>query len=400
MPKLANIYNCSGCLSCVDSCSAGALFSKWNEEGHLTYGVIEDKCIECHKCEHNCPAINGYKYGSNEFELSTPYAAWCKDDPIRARSTSGGIFAALAITVLRKGGVVVGACMKNNIIKHIIIDKEEDLHLLQGSKYAQSDTTGIYRIIYDYLKKHTLVLFSGLGCQVAGLLNYLPSNIQYNNLYTIDLICGGIPSRYLISKYLDHESQKVKEIYSFRNKNCYEFSVINRNEQVEVIPLSLRPLPLCGFYTELTNKHICYECKYVGAHRQSDITIGDYWGDTKFVSEHKKGLSIAILHSQKIKSLLLESNVEIHEVGWKEFLLHNTRMVYGINEQGKSIRRKRLAMSIKNDSYDKFVIDYANGAPLTQPYYLIRKLIGYFSGRINTLKRRIYIKKLLRKYCP
>lgn len=396
MPKLADIYNCSGCLSCVESCNTGALFSRWNEEGHLTYGVDPDKCVECHRCERNCPAINGYVHGSNDLSLSTPYAAWCKDDNLRARSTSGGVFAALAERVLRKGGVVVGASMLNNEIKHIIIDKEEDLYLLQGSKYAQSDTTGIYHQVYEYLKKNTLVLFSGLGCQVAGLLNYLPPNKEYNNLYTIDIICGGVPSRYLISKYVAHESHKIKEIFSFRNKNVYEFSVVNQEGQTEVIPLSLRPLPLCGFYTELTNKHICYDCRYVGAHRQSDMTIGDYWGDREFVSQHNKGLSIAVAHSPKIKLLLLESNVEVHEVGWNDFLLHNSRMVYGKNHQGNSIRRKRLAESIQKDSYKKFVIDYANGATLRQPIYFIRKVAVYLVSRLKKDKRKQYVIKLLK----
>lgn len=396
MPKLADKYNCSGCLSCVDSCNTGALFSRWNEEGHLTYGFVADKCIDCHRCERNCPAVNGYVHGSNTMNLSTPYAAWCKDEILRARSTSGGVFAALAVMVLRNGGVVVGASMQNNVIKHIIIDNEEDLHLLQGSKYAQSDTTGVYPQVYEHLKANKLVLFSGLGCQVAGLLNYLPRNKQFSNLYTIDLICGGVPSRYLITKYLDHESHKVKEIFSFRNKNVYEFSVVNMEEKTEVIPLSLRPLPLCGFYTELTNKHVCYDCRFVGAHRKSDMTIGDYWGDKEYVSEHAKGLSIAVVHSQKIKSLLFESDVEVHEVGWKDFLLHNTRMVYGKNNQGNSSRRRRLANSIINDSYDKFVIDYANGATLAQPVYFVRKVIVYLLGRLKKDKRKQYVIKLLK----
>lgn len=396
MPKLADIFNCSGCLSCVDSCNTGALFSRWNEEGHLTYGFVADKCVNCHRCERNCPAVNGYVHGSNELRLSTPYAAWCKDEKLRARSTSGGVFAALAVTVLRKGGIVVGASMQNNEIKHIIIDKEEDLHLLQGSKYAQSDTTGVYSQVYEYLKDNKLVLFSGLGCQVAGLLNYLPRNKQFSKLYTIDLICGGVPSRYLITKYLDRESHKIKEIFSFRNKNVYEFSVVNQEGKNEVIPLSLRPLPLCGFYAELTNKYACYDCRYVGAHRQSDMTIGDYWGDEEFLNEHPRGLSIAVAHSQKIKSLLIESNAELHEVGWDVFLLHNTRMVYGKNSRGNSSRRRRLAKSINNDSYDKFVIDYANGATLAHPVYFLRKVIEYLLGRIKKDKRKQYVIKLLK----
>ena len=285
--------------------------------------------------------------------------------------------------------------MQNSIVKHIVIDNKEDLHLLQGSKYTQSDTTGIYKKVYEYLKKGTFVLFSGLGCQVAGLLNYLPHNTQFDNLFTIDLICGGVPSRALITKYLEHEANKVKEIHAFRNKNVYEFSVLNKDNQVKVVPLAARPLPLCGFYTELTNKYICYDCKYVGAHRNSDLTIGDYWGDTEYIEEHKKGLSIAVVHSEKMKQLLLSSNVECHEAGWDIFLKHNTRMVYGKNRLGNSSRRRRLAEAITNDSYQKFVIDYANGATPKQPLYFIRKLWCYLLGRILPNKKIQFVKNIL-----
>ena len=155
--------------------------------------------------------------------------------------------------------------MINNEVRHIAVHSIADLHLLQGSKYTQSDTTGIFKQVYKFLKEKRLVLFSGLGCQIAGLMNYLPHNRTFDNLYTIDLICGGVPSKSLITKYLEHEH--VKTIHSFRNKNVYEFSVVTQDDKVEVIPLSKRPLPLCGFYTELTNKNICYDCRYVGVHR-------------------------------------------------------------------------------------------------------------------------------------
>ena len=396
MPILADKYNCSGCLSCVDSCPTGALFSRWNEEGHLTYGLVANKCMECKKCERNCPAINGYQYGVNDLNLSTPFAVWAKDAELRSRSTSGGVFAAIAKYVIDRGGVVFGAAMINNEVKHIGIDKVEDLCLVQGSKYAQSDTTGIFKLVLDSLKKGKTVLFSGLGCQVAGLLNYLPHNKVFDNLYTIDLICGGVPSRSLITKYLEHED--VKSIHAFRNKEVYEFSVLNKEDKIEVVPLSKRPLPLCGFYTELTNKYICYDCRYVGAHRKSDMTIGDYWGDIEFPEEHKRGLSIAVVHSKKMESLIKVANLSIHQVGWNNFLSRNTRMVYGQNDGKNTTRRKRLADAIANDSYEKFVVDYANGATIKQPLYFLRKLIRYSLGRIKKDKRKDYVAELLTKY--
>ena len=315
---------------------------------------------------------------------------------MREKSTSGGVFASIAKTVIESGGVVFGAAMLDSEVKHIGIDRIEDIYLLQGSKYAQSNTDGIYKQVLDVLKNDKIVLFSGLGCQVAGLLNYLPNSISTEKLYTIDLICGGVPTKYLISKYLEHEG--VESIYAFRNKNKYELTVLDKRGNVQVVPLEQRPLPLCGFYTELTNKYICYDCRYIGAHRKSDMTIGDYWGDTEYTDEHQKGLSVAVVHNKKIHHLMSSSNLSIHLAGWETFLKHNPRMVYGKNDGVSTYRRKRLAEAIINDSYEKFVIDYANGATLKHPIYFLRKLVRYCQWKLMKDKRREYVLELLKKY--
>lgn len=397
MPILADIYNCSGCLSCVDSCPTEALFSRWNEEGHLTYGVRQDLCVECHKCEKNCPTINGYSYGCNELSLSTPYVAWANDEQLRALSTSGGVFAAIATYVLRQGGVVIGAALKDNYVRHRVVTSLAELRELQGSKYTQSDTTGIYRDVYNHLKEGKLVLFSGLGCQVAGLLNFLPKNKQFANLITIDLICGGVPSRALITKYLDNNSDDVERIIAFRNKTRYEFSISDTKGNLKVVPLSNRPLPLCGFYTEMTNKYICYDCKFVGAHRKSDITIGDYWGDNQYVEQHVRGLSVAVANSAKGRLYLETADICLKQIEWDTFLLHNPRMVYGHNDNASSKRRKQLANSIMNDSYSEFVVKYANGATIKTPLRLIVKIFRYLYNRIRPNKKVAFVKKILKE---
>ena len=118
----------------------------------------------------------------------------------------------------------------------------------------------------------------------------------------------------------------------------------------------------------------------------------------EFPAEHKKGLSIAVVHSDKMKSLFFQCNLSIHEVGWRNFLLRNTRMVYGKNNNVKSIRRKRLAFAIAHDSYEKFVIDYANGATLRHPLSFARKLFRYIMGRLNKDEKTIFVEKLLKKH--
>lgn len=393
MPKLADNYKCTGCLACVCACTKGALTSYYNEEGHLFYKMDATLCIECGLCEKTCPVVSGIKYGNNKLTESQPFAAWCKDEGLRANSSSGGVFAGLAQFVIEQGGVVIGVSLEHNEVKHIIIETVDDINKLQGSKYTQSNTDGIYKKTKHYLKAGRTVLFSGLGCQVAGLLSYLGNKEYAGWLYTVDLICGGVPSRFIIDKYLE-QNQEVKEIAGFRNKGKYEFSVIDTDGYKQVVPLTDRPFPLCGFYTELTNRYSCYDCHYNGAHRQSDITIGDYWGDTEFLQEHEKGISVAVVHSNNGRNILKQANIEAHEIGWKNFLMHNPRMIDGHKDSSQTKARRNLEKAFAEYPYEKLLQIYANKATMREPWLMAKKIWRYMIGRF---KGKMYRKQLKEK---
>lgn len=393
---LANQQHCTGCLACVDSCANKALTACYDDEGHLTYQLNKSLCVACGLCQKVCPVVSGFMYGKNSLRASQPYAAWAKDNHLRAKSSSGGVFAALAKFVLKGGGVVVGASLQGNTVKHIVITQEEEIALLQGSKYTQSNTEGIYRAVRTFLKEGRDVLFAGLGCQVAGLLSYLGELTYRGNLYTVDLICGGVPSRFLIDHFL-RENPGVAEIVAFRNKQKYEFSVRDKTGGVRVVPLSDRPLPLCGFYTELTNRYSCYDCQFAGAHRKSDITIGDYWGDNEYESEHRNGISVAVAHSEKGKELLCRSELELHEIGWDNFLMHNPRMIDGYKETSKSKARKKLALAFQEYPYEKILQVYANKATWHEPVLMLKKICGYMVGRIKRDLYRRQLKEIIKK---
>lgn len=393
MPTLADNFKCTGCLACIGACTKGALTSCYNEEGHLFYKIDATLCVECGLCEKTCPVVSGFKYGNNKLTDSQPFAAWCKDEGLRAHSSSGGIFAGLAQFVVEEKGVVIGASLEHNDVKHVIIEKVDDIYKLQGSKYTQSNTDGIYKITKQYLREGRNVLFSGLGCQIAGLLSYLGNKEYLERLFTVDLICGGVPSRFIINKYLE-QYPEVKEIAGFRNKGKYEFSVIDSDGNQQVVPLAERPFPLCGFYTELTNRYSCYDCQFNGAHRKSDITIGDYWGDTEYLQEHKKGISVAVVHSDKGKSILAQANIETHEIGWEKFLMHNPRMIEGHKDSSQTKARRNLAKAFAEYPYEKLLQIYANKATIREPWLLVKKICRYMIGRI---KGNMYRKQLKEK---
>lgn len=86
-----------------------------------------------------------------------------------------------------------------------------------NSKYIQSDLNDCFINIRN--KPNNGKLFSGSPCQIAGLKQFLKK--QYDNLYTIDIICYGVPSILFFNEYVKIlENKYNKEIINitFRDK--------------------------------------------------------------------------------------------------------------------------------------------------------------------------------------
>lgn len=343
MPKLAKYKDCTGCMACVDSCHQQALRCSINEEGHIVPVFDENTCINCGACEKTCPVVSKLEYTTSP--LAKAYAGWAKDDVVRQVSATAGTFAAMAQYVLSIGGYVCGAAIVDGIyVKHICIDKLEDLYLLQGSKYTQSNATGIYQTVYGHLKDSATVLFSGTGCQVAGLYGFLRNRKYNGNLFTVDIICGGVPSRLLIDKFIENEPYRVKQIISFRSKEQgwtpkgfrYNLKVLDDNGILHNYA-GKRNLVTTGFSCEMTNRYSCYQCQFAGVNRMSDVTIGDYWGVKDFPEQHHNGVSAIVVHNERAEELLQNCSpfMEIKDTDISDILVSNKRL-------GKTKDRRHL----------------------------------------------------------
>lgn len=396
-PVLADKFHCSGCLACIDACPVGAISKNYDEECCLTYQVDDDACIHCGLCMKTCPVVSDFQYGENNIKKSKLYIGWCVDTELRKDSSSGGIFAALAKLVISDGGVAIGASLDGYKVKHVVVDRKENIHKLQGSKYSQSETLKIYKRTRELLKEGRIVLFSGLGCQIAGLLSFLGDKFDTRKLITTDLVCGGIPTSFLVQQFQREYSEQYPAIHHFRRKQTYEFAVDGDDGLCHVIPLSEKPLPLCGFYTELANRYSCYDCQFAFVHRKADMTIADFWGDDKYPGQHQQGVSAIVVHSAKGLEWVQRAEIEFHDADWRTFLTHNHRMVDGYNGKGKSKARKNLANAIANYDRFSFLCTYANYASIKRPMTWVKKILRYTKGRLQRNTHKEKINEMLRQ---
>ncbi len=303
--KIVEKKSCCGCGACANRCPVDAIRMEWDEEGFYYPKVDETACIYCGKCTAACPALNPRSVNDKEPDCYAAYA----DDEIRAVSSSGGIFTLAAEEILDQGGVVAGAAFDEKFrVAHILVDNKKELGRLRSSKYVQSTTDFVYREVEKYLKEGRQVLFTGCGCQVGGLYGFLGKD--YDNLFTIDLMCHGGPSPKVFQKYLEevHKGKQVTYV-SFRDKDYFGWSTemtvkyadggIYRKRRGED-PYYRAFLPC------LSVRPHCQICFYSRLPRQADMTLADFWGVQKYNPAYTdgKGTSILVTNNQKGRDML------------------------------------------------------------------------------------------------
>lgn len=299
-----------GCGVCGNVCPVDALGLHGDCDGFLKPVTDADACVNCGKCDEVCPVQNPTVNKNTE----TPDCYACvADDEIREGSSSGGFFPVLAEYILNEGGVVCGAAWQNDLtVKFIIIDDLKDIHKLQRSKYVQCITGDIYIEIKNLLIHGQNVLFTGLPCHVAALYNFLGED--YDNLFTIDILCNHAPSAAHFKKYRDEEygEGNINE-FVFRNKRDKEgiwnwtsgTHKVRTYEDEEKYSIDGDAYQ-AGFQARLFMNHTCENCLFCGFPRLGDATIGDFWGigehDPKF--DDKKGTSVVLTNNDKGQRLL------------------------------------------------------------------------------------------------
>ncbi len=308
---------CMGCGACVSACPVGALSLQPDEYGYYRAVINKNKCIDCGICMNRCASFEL----PHNLNAKTPlsYAFVCKDKKVLMNSASGGAFPVLAKEMIRRGGVVVGAVWTDKlIVKHIIVDNEDGIKKLQKSKYVQSYLGDIFKQIKSLLEQGRSVMFTGCPCQVTGLKKYLGRS--YKNLLLVDLFCAGCPSPWIFDKYIDSKFEKQNvESYQFRAKtgedkvwDAYTYSVKYRDGNVITAKSAEN-----DYYNQLlmlAGSH-CRKCKYEGATRFGDITIGDCWGiqhyDTSI--DPSNGVSAILVNNEKGQDFL--NSVSKEDIG-------------------------------------------------------------------------------------
>ena len=376
-------------MACVASCRVSALSVYEGEDGHAYVRLDSSKCVGCLSCERVCNETRSLR-GINDLDTSAPYAAWANSAEIRKNATSGGIATAAGKWCIDRGGCMIGSSFDGRRATHVTVSDVDGLKQLQGSKYVWSNPAPAYREIASHLSSGK-VLFVGTGCQVAGVLAFFAGHPFSSNLYTIDLICGGVPSDLLMQSFFNSAAQ-LTSITSFRSKREYVLKGIVDGQEV-VLPYD--SLPLSGFRAEQTMRYSCYDCPFAFAHRRSDITIGDLWGDSAPADQRDSGVSLVVVHSEKGQEILSQAEVSSLAMKWKDVLPNNRRLVFG--KTPRTWLRERLADNYKEMDASTFTRVYSVSSSISRPCGFATRLWLHLLRKLYSLRCRITIRSILNK---
>ncbi|MCL2864665.1 MAG: polysaccharide pyruvyl transferase family protein [Lachnospiraceae bacterium] len=270
---------CTACSACTNMCPMGALYLEADEWGYYRSVIEEKKCIVCGKCEKVCPALI---LPVNPCNRKPPcYEMVASDQEILEASSSGGMFTLLAKEIFRWGGCIVGAAWRDDFtVAHRIVDREDELHLLQKSKYLQSYLGTVFTAIKERLEQGQFVMFTGTPCQVYGLRAYLAKD--YERLLLVDILCSHAPSAMFFQKYVEDSFPEGLQSYTFRDKskgwNCTCIKAVGKDGSVYLRNGEKEDAYQRVFHNHTMCASHCELCKYQGLARPGDLTLGDFWG--------------------------------------------------------------------------------------------------------------------------
>ena len=310
---------CTGCMVCVDSCAKKAI--QIVDSLSCFNAVIDEiKCVNCNRCRDVCQV-------NNPIPLQKPIfwcEGWANSQEIRSTSSSGGYALAIEKAFIRSGGWVCSCVFEKGRFGFSCVNQEKEVIRFAGSKYVKSDPSGIYSVVQKKLNEGEKVLFVGLPCQSAALQKYVKHHAE--NLYTIDLICHGTPSPQILEHFLMGHKISLKDVdsLSFREKNVFHL----RNNSKSLSAPVVSDMYTTTFLKSTIYTENCYSCRYATLDRVSDISLGDSWGSEQPKSEVNRGISFALVQSEKGMELLQMADLCIKEADLERAVRFNHQLHY------------------------------------------------------------------------
>ena len=326
-PTIEATQWCTGCSACVAVCDKRAAISMQpNAEGFLSPQIAKDRCNQCGKCYRKCPSAQ-LEQGKAQLspghlspfvsEQTQPsfkpsyFALSLKPDfkNLYGCATTGAAFR-ISYAFIKSGGLVCGCRFnyESAEAEHAIASTVDELKAFCGSKYVQSNKNDVMAQVRAHLRAGRKVLFIGTPCEVSGLKQLLTDKEQ-EQLFTIDLICHGVPDPQSLKLYLKDLSSQIGPVHdlNFRAERWEPLIFQAQGSKGSFKAVANNTHYFFAFMQNLHLRPSCYHCPYTSITRVGDLTLGDFWGVQHFIKNFpypEAGVSGAIVSNEKGAALI------------------------------------------------------------------------------------------------
>lgn len=279
--------------------------------------VISKDCISCGACIKSCPANNRERIQKCT-RPDVALAAWCKDDVIHYESSSGGLAYKIASVFIQSGGAVARIWFNpvRGIVEHRLYEFVDDFSLMQGSRYVQSDKTGIYRAVAEKLKEKA-ALFIGVPCEVYAMEQYCGGKQCKHKFLCIDILCHGGASPQCMYEHISAVSfeRKISNVTFRGGKYDCRLTVWGSNGKKLYSVGQFTDSYFLMFMKRAIYPNACYNCAFAGVERVGDLTLGDFWGINPEIEKQTciRGINMLFVNSQAGQDFIsrIESDIVV-----------------------------------------------------------------------------------------
>ena len=381
-------YSCSGCGACLTVCSCDAIHLSLNARGFYQASVDNSKCVDCGRCKNTCTRFDRVVDG-RDIRASSCFAMQSSDAETVRRSSSGGIAHGIAAWALQQGYLLCGAVydLATDRVRHVIT---EDISLLDGSKYLQSDTSVFAELIAKARSGQRFAVF-GVPCQIAGLAKAAEMEKCRDRLLFVEVFCHGVPTYHLWDRECEKVRKKLRcgrfDSVQFRDKKNGWHSYCLRFEANGKVYYGTRERDFFYrvFFEDVLLNDSCMNCRMRKEQSFADIRLGDYWG--KRYQGRNDGVSVVFCNTSFGEEVIQQLSIRKFETGNAEEILSCQNMA-GYHFQ--RLNHETLLI-VENSGIESAIRYYRNKLPKK---LVIKRIAISFYGLLPG-RMRVIIKKLM-----
>ncbi len=313
---------CSGCGACLSVCGNSAIHLDMNPFGYYQAYVDEGRCTNCGLCQTVCARFREEPSGV-DIRISRVFAVQSIHPGTIKRCSSGGAAHEIAKWALSHGHLLCGAVydLETNTVRHTITD---NVSLLDGSKYLQSDTSVFSEVIDKAMSGQRFVVF-GVPCQIAGLAKAAEIKKCRDKLFLVEIFCHGVPTYKLWDKECELVKKKLKcsqfdEVrFRYKKYGWHSYCLRFRKKDKFFFGSRERDLFYRAYFEDVLLNSACLDCKARQESSLADIRLGDYWG--KRYQGRNDGVSAAFCNKDKAADILMQLSIQQLPAGTAEEVL-------------------------------------------------------------------------------